>query len=76
MQILCNEFAGNELKMHGNKLSDKELCPCGNTALGTKDGHPFCFDCVKGATPKEIMSRIPMIKDKKFIEWLKGLGIE
>lgn len=55
-----------------------EMCPCGNKAVGTynKTGKPFCLECVKGATPKEIMVRMPVIKDKKFIEWLKGLGRE
>ncbi len=53
------------------------LCSCGNKSVGTSHkGEPFCLDCVKGATPKEIMARMPVIKDKKFIEWLKGLGRE
>lgn len=51
------------------------LCPCGNKAVGTynKTGKPFCLCCLKGATPKEIMARMPVIKDRKFIEWLKRL---
>ncbi|HHT9147298.1 MAG TPA: hypothetical protein ACFYD4_16720 [Candidatus Wunengus sp. YC61] len=52
------------------------LCSCGNKSVGTSNkGEPFCLDCVKGATVKEIMARMPVIKDKKIIEWLKGLGI-
>jgi len=52
------------------------LCSCGNKSVGTYKCKPFCLDCVKGATVKEIMVRIPVIKDKKFIGYLKGIGRE
>lgn len=52
------------------------LCPCGNRSIGKQlNGKPFCLKCVEGNTPKEIMDRMPEIKDKEFIEYLKTLGI-
>lgn len=53
------------------------LCSCGNKSVGTSNkGEPFCIDCVKGATVKDIMARMPIIKDKKFINYLKRIGCE
>lgn len=52
------------------------LCSCGNKSVGTYKGKAFCMDCVKGASPTEIMALIPVIKDKKFINYLKGIGRE